>query len=253
MLNQRFSAKPVDFNQHRQALKGMTILFVEDEQVVLEDGRSLLEKLFEKVYVAEDGVQGLERFIEFNPDMVLSDIRMPNMDGITMCSEIRKINIDTPLILLTAHSDEKHLMNAINSGVDAFLQKPMDHKKTIAAIMKQAKILRSRIDLEKHVMLAEAVVNLTPGFTFVLDHELNVLFSNNLVDKYFSDVYDLVGKMKVHIDNGDILSGLDLKNVADIQDGQYKSELDINGNSKGFKLQKRTLLEAGLQVFHLLT
>lgn len=244
--------KKIDIAKFKKDFSDLTVLFVEDESKALMDGATILESLFQKVYTAKDGEEALAVFVAENPDIILSDVRMPIMDGVTLCEHIRKINIDVPFVLLTAYSDEKHLISAINAGVDGFLQKPMDLPKTLSTLQKHAKILRSKIDLERQMMLNEVIINLTPGFIFVLDHELDVVFSNDLILKYYNDVDMLIGDITIaeHVAQVNNFTRLD---IASIPDGTYSVQLNIGGVIKTKHLQKRTIPEVGWQIFHILS
>lgn len=104
---------------------GLSVLYVEDDPVGAAIIRKILESLFGKVYGASDGAEGLRQFYLRQPDLVVSDLMMPIMDGIGMLREIRKSNQKTPVVLMTATLEHVHLVEAINLGVSKFLAKPL--------------------------------------------------------------------------------------------------------------------------------
>lgn len=104
---------------------GLSVLFVEDDMVGATIIRKMLEPLFEKVYGAADGAEGLRQFQLLQPDLIVSDLMMPVMDGIAMLREIRKSNLKLPVVLMTASLEHMHLVEAINLGVSKFLAKPL--------------------------------------------------------------------------------------------------------------------------------
>ncbi|MBV5329834.1 MAG: response regulator [Chlorobium sp.] len=114
----------------------LTILYVEDDATTRTEMEQLLKRRAEKVLIAENGVIGLELFNRFNPDIVITDIRMPVMDGLQMAHAIRKINPDTRIIATTAYSDTAFLLEAIEIGIDHYVLKPIDLGKFFAAIEK---------------------------------------------------------------------------------------------------------------------
>jgi Response regulator containing a CheY-like receiver domain and an HTH DNA-binding domain len=72
---------------------------------------------------AADGQEGLDQVKALNPDVVLTDIRMPGMDGITMLKEIRKRNPNLPVVVLTTFDDQKPIQEAMQMGAKGFLLK----------------------------------------------------------------------------------------------------------------------------------
>jgi YesN/AraC family two-component response regulator len=112
------------------------ILIVEDDRVTNETVRLMVAKKFPDadVYAAENGTQGVEVCREQLPDIVITDVNMPGMDGNQMAEAIKALKGDTKFIVLTGYSDKIHL--AKFSGVDlvAYILKPIDFKKLFVAI-----------------------------------------------------------------------------------------------------------------------
>lgn len=104
---------------------GLSVLYVEDDPVGAAIIKKMLESLFDRVYGASDGAEGLRQFHLRQPDLVVSDLMMPNMDGIAMLQEIRKSHQKVPVLLMTASLEHVHLVEAINLGVSKFLAKPL--------------------------------------------------------------------------------------------------------------------------------
>ena len=111
------------------------ILCVDDEEAILKGFQLNLRKNF-KVHLASDGVEGLKIFEE-NKDfaVVLSDMRMPRMDGATMLSEIKQRDHEVVTVLLTGHTDFESAMSAVNNGnVFRMLSKPCPPETLIKAL-----------------------------------------------------------------------------------------------------------------------
>jgi CheY-like chemotaxis protein len=109
------------------------ILIVDDQ----EDIRSLLKESFEgsgyETFLAEDGVRALELYKENNIDVILSDIKMPNLDGIELSKSVKSINKSTPIFLITAFSD--YTENDVKAiGVEAIIFKPFDMSEIVEII-----------------------------------------------------------------------------------------------------------------------
>jgi len=105
--------------------QGLQLLYVEDNQDARTMTLMILEDFFDSIIVAVDGADGLEKFKNNNIDLVITDINMPNLNGLEMCEEIRKIDIETPLIALSANNDENFFIQSIQVGVSGYLIKPI--------------------------------------------------------------------------------------------------------------------------------
>lgn len=122
----------MDYILLEQYTKNIRVLFVEDDELVRKETTELLLDIFSHVDVACDGQEGLEKYnhyFEINRsyyDLVITDIKMPNMDGITLTKEIYKQNKKQELIILSAHSDSDYLMKLVNIGISQFIVKPIE-------------------------------------------------------------------------------------------------------------------------------
>jgi two-component system chemotaxis response regulator CheY len=104
----------------------INVLIVDDSKFVVNSIQVILEELdFHVVGIAHDGLQGVDRYTECSPDVVLLDITMPNMDGIECLTRIREMNPDARVVMLSAIQDEQTINNCLGSGASGFLQKPI--------------------------------------------------------------------------------------------------------------------------------
>ena len=120
-------------------LKNLTVLLVEDDSDSKKIMHDVLSDNFEKVFTAQNGDEGLKKFKKYNPNMVITDVFMPISDGLDMTRYIKEISKDTPVIVLSAHSEKETLLKAIDVGVDKYLIKPImadDLLKTIENVAK---------------------------------------------------------------------------------------------------------------------
>ena len=106
-------------------LKNLTVLLVEDDIDSKKIMHDVLSDNFEKVFTAQNGDEGLKKFKKYNPNMVITDAFMPISDGLDMTRHIKEISKDTPVIVLSAHSEKETLLKAIDVGVDKYLIKPI--------------------------------------------------------------------------------------------------------------------------------
>jgi len=109
-------------------LKNFTILYVEDEETTQELISEILKTSCKEVFIANDGEKGLELYKEKSPDIVLSDIAMPNMDGLTMSEAIKEIDPNQPIALFTAFSPSAYLKRAAEIGIATYILKPLNEE-----------------------------------------------------------------------------------------------------------------------------
>lgn len=118
----------------------MKVLLVEDE-ILTREGLMMSipwkEIGVEELVAAEDGEEGIKAAEEIKPDIVMTDVRMPRMDGITMAFEIRKINKKCRFIFISGYCDKEYLKSAIQLSAVNYIEKPVEIEEVIAAL-KQA-------------------------------------------------------------------------------------------------------------------
>jgi len=112
----------------------MRILFVEDEPSIAEAVASLLKKQHYSVDLAYDGETGLDYAASGVYDILVLDIMLPKIDGITLLKTLRKQNIRTPIIMLTAKSEVDDKVLGLDAGADDYLTKPFQMKELLARI-----------------------------------------------------------------------------------------------------------------------
>lgn len=116
-----------------ERLKTKSILLVEDEAVIRENIASMLRIFFDKVYTASDGFEGLDEYEEHLPDIIMTDLKMPNMGGFELLEELRKRSSHAYTIIVSAHTDKELLIQAIHDGIDRYLVKPMTEDELFGA------------------------------------------------------------------------------------------------------------------------
>jgi len=157
------------------------ILYIEDEDELRQVVFETLNSLFEHVYTAKNGEDGLKIFQENikNIDLIITDITMPNMNGIEMSQKIKNISPDLPIIITTAFNDNDFLHQAITIGIDAYILKPLHIKKLVKTILKvlKTKILQHELHTQKqenlNKLLTSAKFSAIGQLTAGLTHEIN--------------------------------------------------------------------------------
>ena len=108
-----------------ERLKTKTILLVEDEDIIRENIASMLKFFFKDVYTAIDGYDGIDKYEEHLPDIIMTDLKMPNMGGFELIEELKKRALKSYTIIVSAHTDTELLIKALHDGVDRYIIKPV--------------------------------------------------------------------------------------------------------------------------------
>ncbi len=121
-----------------ELLKTFTILYVEDEQSLRMDIYENIIPFVKEIITAVDGKDGLDKFRENRDsiDLIVSDILMPNMNGIEMNDEIRKLDLEIPIIYTTAFNDSDSMKKTIAQSVTEYILKPIDIELLLKGIQK---------------------------------------------------------------------------------------------------------------------
>jgi len=110
-----------------------TLLFIEDDEAIRTALRLVLEDEGYEVAEASDGETGIKMFGQIDPDLVLLDLRLPDISGFEVCRAIRRTSI-TPVIMVTAQADTSDLVNGFDAGADDYVTKPVVPKELAARI-----------------------------------------------------------------------------------------------------------------------
>ena len=162
--------RPVNRDQQR-------ILLVDDERQITRVLRSSLESQGYEVAIAHDGEEALRAYQQFAPDLVITDLAMPNMDGVELTKALRKLGA-TPIIVLSVREQDVSKVQALDFGADDYMTKPFSTPELLARVRVQLRRRREpqeaplpsrvvegdfSIDSEAHrVLIRGAEVHLTP-------------------------------------------------------------------------------------------
>ena len=116
--------------------KTIRVLIADDQNILAEGIKSVLETdpAIEVVGIAEDGLQAFEMTTETKPDVVLMDIRMPNMNGVVATKHIKSEYPEVKVVVLTTFDDSDYILNAINNGANGYLLKDIGSTALIDAV-----------------------------------------------------------------------------------------------------------------------
>ncbi len=110
------------------------ILVIDDERSIRSTLKEILEYEDHVVDLAEDGIQGIESYKEKKYDVVLCDIKMPNMDGIEVLEKLMELSSDTTVIMISGHGNIDTAVDAIKKGAYDFIEKPLDLNRLLVTI-----------------------------------------------------------------------------------------------------------------------
>jgi len=214
----------------------ITLLYVEDEEQTRERLTEVFEHKVKKLYVAKDGEEALELFKKHHIHLIISDYRMPKMNGNELCMNVKELNPLVSFILLTAFNDSTLLIEAIDSGVDKFLQKPVNAKKLFNVLDEINKRVTDKFELEKSmVCLQEAEKIALLSYWSVNLHSKQINFSKeakelfHISDTDFKDYKTFASKVK----NTDKIRFLDIFERRVFEDEKIDEVVIINNqNSK---------------------
>jgi len=145
-------------NKKYELLKSKTILYVEDDLEIQERIFSILSRFFEKVLVASDGDEAYDVYLanQNSIDIIITDINMPNTDGIELCKHIREYQKGLPLVIISAYTNTDYLLDSIDLNILTYITKPFTTQKTLKLLDKfldffelsSHKVLKSGIELD---------------------------------------------------------------------------------------------------------
>ncbi len=136
------------------------VLVIDDEPQITRVLRHSLSAHRYDVRTAADGVSGLETFRDWNPDLVITDLQMPEMDGIELCREIRKSST-VPIIVLSVRGEERTKVKALDAGADDYVTKPFGIDELLARV--RAALRRTRDGADAPAAMTEGDFTIDPA------------------------------------------------------------------------------------------
>jgi len=137
----------------------LTLLYIEDDediQAIYLDG---IQTLIKTIHCAKDGEEGYQRYLETKPDIILLDINMPKLDGLSLAKKIREIDKEVKMIITTSHAQQDKLLQAIELYLVKYILKPIDPQILKDALLKAvSEIEEHRSQLKNRIFLLDAEV-----------------------------------------------------------------------------------------------
>lgn len=234
------------------SIRSYSILIVEDEPELRSYLKEEMKGHFKNVYVAEDGMRALEITNQYLPDIIVSDVMMPRMNGFTLCQQV-KSNLEIshiPVILLTARTDTDSAIQGYKQGADVYIPKPFDLEFLLAVVRNQLKnreSIRQRYRENICVISPKEDLISNADETFVL--KLNTLIHENInnpdldvcfvAEQMAMSRATLYNKMKVlsDISIGDYINKFRLTKATQLLTNKDLSILDVSEQC-GFTSQR---------------
>lgn len=147
-------------------LKSKTVLIADDDPSTLKWLDRVLKLYFKKVYKTSDAIEALEIFNEHKTDIIISDIQMPGVNGLTFLNKVSSTSANTLKVVMTAFNNENYLNKAVKSGVDFYFKKPVDIDELLFSLSSNL----SKNSLQKDIDL---------GKGFCYDENLKSIYNNS--------------------------------------------------------------------------
>lgn len=138
----------------KEMAKNVRLLYVEDNEVLRESFFAYLGRFFSDIVVCKDGLEGLEAYQNNQFDLVITDINMPNMDGLEMSKKIKAMNSCQHILIISAYQDIQNYIDSIKIGIDGYLLKPIEYEQfnfTLAKVLHLIQTARENDAYKNHL------------------------------------------------------------------------------------------------------
>jgi PAS domain S-box-containing protein len=174
-----------------------TLLYVEDNEEARRSTLELFDEFFTNIIIGVDGVDGLEKFKQNKIDLIVTDINMPQMDGLEMSKRIREMDKDVPILVLSAHNESSFFIDGIKLGIDGYILKPLNIEQLVNELYKIVSKLRAFEEARESASFLAQYQEITDNSSIVskTDTKGIITYVNNKfceIAKYSED--ELVGK-----------------------------------------------------------
>jgi DNA-binding NarL/FixJ family response regulator len=174
----------IDLKELRTNAQNFNVLYVEDNHKLRENAFKFLKKFFKNVYLAKDGEEGFETFKKVKPHIVITDIKMPKLNGIELTKKIKQLNQNIQIIIMSAFDDSEYLFSSIEYGVFRYLKKPVnisDFAKILFECVSNIKKVQDEKIFQIHL---ENVFNYQSSMVVMMQHN-RPIFANQMFLEYF--------------------------------------------------------------------
>ena len=218
----------IDYHAVVSLTKHLTLLYAEDDPAFLEETREVFEELFLHVDTATNGEEALTSYLDYKNrtgrpyDLVITDINMPKMDGISLIKKIYEQEPAQSIIVISAHNESEYLLELVNMGIEQFLLKPNNYDTMLHVLHQSAKKImteqkhlpeNTRIslgegywwDAEKSLLLkAEEAVKLTKNETLLV----TLFVKNRFKISTLEEIFALLWPHEPHLASAETLKSI---------------------------------------------
>ena len=197
----------------------IVILYVEDDEQVREGYTRTLRRLCSNLILASNGAMGLEYYLKYDPDIIVSDINMPIMNGISMAKEIKKIDLEAMIIFTTAHGESSYLLDAITLQVAGYLMKPVKKSYLVNMVQKLSSDIIIKREHKEQREILQRIIDSKNSLTIITDlttvsfasQSFLHLFNLNSIDEFnkkYLSILDILSTEHEIINKKSILDAL---------------------------------------------
>lgn len=152
------------------------VLYCEDEEIVREPISEMLKRKVAEVFTATNGEEGIQQYLLNSPDVIITDIKMPGMDGFEMIQKIRNSNPFIPVIVTSAFDFKDYLLKSIELGINKYLVKPIERKVLYSAIDDVSGLLEFKRSMDKYNDMVDLLFGVAQMSVIMADVDsLNVI------------------------------------------------------------------------------
>ena len=178
----------------------LSVLYVEDNKALRTNASNLLSKFFDTVIIAQDGKVGMDKFLEFHPDIVITDIKMPNISGLELAANIKKISSETKIIIMSAFDDKDNLYKGIDIGISGFLAKPVAMSQFVEVLQKVIQEIQTQRNKVLFLTHIKSIFNYQSSMIMMLNIDKPIVVNQILLN--FFNVKDLEEFIQNYTDLG---------------------------------------------------
>ncbi len=152
-------------------LKELTILYVEDDIDISEEIIDILQLKVKKVLSASNGEEALTIYKNEKVDIIITDIQMPIMDGLTMIQHIREVDEEIPVIITSAFNETSFLKQAIDLHVDKYIAKPIDIGQLLSVLNRASEVIFQKREIESRDIVIKTILDMHPYYSIIIDEK----------------------------------------------------------------------------------
>lgn len=230
-------------------LKNIKVLYVEDEPITRIQISKALKKKVGKLILAENGLDGIKKFLEFKPDLIITDLVMPDMPGIEMMKKIRSLGYKLPFIVTSALSDASTILQTVDLKIEKYMVKPIDLQLLLEVLKNLSLEVLSKNDnfilgnntlLDNKTELEFIIRNIFSKYLKTYTGKgaktIHIFISSKKIEILFKDSLTIIESSLLNCGNNEKLVELIRRSIYDSTIQNFKSELEENLIGKKIKL-----------------